>query len=634
LRDDTRFAAGRIAVFQYCSVIIFLFLISGFWRLQVQNPEFYGERAQQNSIKSVPIPGPRGRILDRDGRIIAENHSSFRLILAREQLKDEHLRPIAQGLDLDYNELASKVRRMRKQSKWVPIILKDELTQADLAFVDSHHDFFPELVRVESTPRLYPKDGMLAHVIGYTGEVSEQELDSPEYAKYNAGDIVGKFGIEKQYNDLLTGQDGQRQVLVDNRGQVRQTIGVKPPVAGKDLQLTIDLDIQAVAELAMDGPNKELHVNHKNGAVVALDPRNGEVLAMVSRPTFDPNKFIGRIKAKDWKEIAENPDHPLMNKALQAQQAPGSTFKPIVALTGLETGTVDPSWGVHCSGGVKLYDRYQHCWHVHGGVTMHRAIAESCDVFFYTLGAKLGIDKLATYAGIVGFGQKSGIDLPHEAEGLVPSEKWKMRLYHDRWHVGETPSVAIGQGALTVTPLQLARAEGGMAIGGRWYKPHMVRLPPEQLKYDEWALNPDNVKVVKDGMYGVVNEGGASTGRRCQLPNIEVCGKTGTAQLASYDYMKASGRKDLRENAWFVGFAPRENPEIVVVALFEHGEHGQYAAAIVRDVLKAYFDKKVRLEAMRQGQSKLASTLGMGLTPAVTPPAAPQPAPTESRPQF
>jgi penicillin-binding protein 2 len=227
LRDDTRFAAGRIAVFQYCSVIIFLFLVSGFWRLQVQNPEFYGERAQQNSIKSVPIPGPRGRILDRDGRIIAENHSSFRLILAREQAKDEHLRSIAQGLDLDYNELAAKVRRMRKQSKWVPITLKDELTPADLAFVDSHHDFFPEMVRIESTPRLYPKNGMLAHVIGYTGEVSEQELDSPEYAKYNAGDIVGKFGIEKEYNDILTGVDGQQQVVVDNRGQVRQTIGLK-----------------------------------------------------------------------------------------------------------------------------------------------------------------------------------------------------------------------------------------------------------------------------------------------------------------------------------------------------------------------------------------------------------------------
>jgi penicillin-binding protein 2 len=262
---------------------------------------------------------------------------------------------------------------------------------------------------------------------------------------------------------------------------------------------------------------------------------------------------------------------------------------------------------------------------------MHRAIVESCDVFFYTLGAKIGIDKLANYAGIVGFGQKTGIDLPHEAEGLVPSEKWKMRLYHDKWHVGETPSVAIGQGALTVTPLQLARAEGGMAIGGRWYKPHMVKEAQDKLKYDEWALNPENVKTVKEGMWGVVNEGGASTGRRCQLPGIDVCGKTGTAQLASYDYMKSSGRaKELRENAWFVGFAPRDNPEIVVVALFEHGEHGQYAAAIVRDVIKAYFDKKVRLEAMRQGQNKLAGTMTLGVTPPVP---TPTQAPAATTPQ-
>ncbi|HTS63359.1 MAG TPA: penicillin-binding protein 2 [Candidatus Acidoferrales bacterium] len=614
LRDDTRFAAGRIAVFQYCAVVIFLFLISGFWRLQVQNPEFYGERAQQNSIKSVPIPGPRGRILDRDGRVIVENHSSFRLILAREQLKEEHLRPIAQGLDLDYTDLAAKVQRMRRQSKWVPITLKDELTPGDIAFVESHHDFFPELVMIQAQPRLYPQSGMLAHVIGYTGEVSEQELDMPEFAKYNPGDIVGKFGLEKQYNETLMGVDGQRQVVVDNLGRVRQTIGIKPAVPGHDLQTTIDLDLQAVAELAMDGPNKELHVDHKNGAVVALDPRNGEVLAMVSRPTFDPNKFTGRIKAKDWKEINDNPDHPLMNKAIQAQQAPGSTFKPIVALTGLETGTVDEHWSVHCSGGVALYGKYQHCWEKrgHGTQSMHGGIVHSCDVYFYTLGAKIGIDKLSQYGEIVGFGRKTGIDLPHEAEGVLPSEKWKLRNFRTKWYAGETPSVAIGQGALTVTPLQLARAEGGMAVGGKWYQPHMVKLAPDQLKYDEWALNPDNVKIVKDGMYGVVNEGG--TGVRAALPHIDLCGKTGTAQLASYDYMKASGKaKELRENAWFVGFAPRDNPEIVVVALFEHGEHGQYAAAIVRDVIKAYFDKKARLEAMRQEQNKLAGAFSLGL---------------------
>src|SRR5215471_11203574 len=232
LRDDTRFAAGRIAVFQYCSVAVFLFLISGFWRLQVQNPEFYGEKAQANSIKSQPIPGPRGRILDRDGRVIVDNHSSFRLDLAREQFREEHLRPIAQGLDLDYTDLAARVARMRNQPKFLPIVIKNELTQADLAFVESHHDFFPELVLIPSQRRLYPRNGMLAHVIGYTGEISEQELDLPEYAKYNPGDVVGKFGIEKQYNESLMGVDGQRQVVVDNYMRVRQTIGTKPAVPG------------------------------------------------------------------------------------------------------------------------------------------------------------------------------------------------------------------------------------------------------------------------------------------------------------------------------------------------------------------------------------------------------------------
>src|SRR6516164_6965901 len=245
LRDDSRFASGKIAIFQYVTVGIFLFLISGFWKLQVQNPQFYDERAQANSIKSVPILAPRGRILDRDGRVIVENHSSFSLLLAREQLKEEHLRPIAQGLDLDYTDLAARVWRFRSQPKYVPIVIKEELTPADLAFVDAHHDFFPEMVLIQAQPRLYPQNGMMAHVIGYTGEVSEEELDSPEFAKYKPGDVIGKFGIERQYNDVLMGVDGQRQVLVDNRGQVRQVLQSKPAVPGKDLQITIDLDLQA-----------------------------------------------------------------------------------------------------------------------------------------------------------------------------------------------------------------------------------------------------------------------------------------------------------------------------------------------------------------------------------------------------
>ena len=632
LRDDTRFAAGKIAIFQYSAVAIFLFLISGFWKLQVQNPEFYDERAQQNSIKSVPILAPRGRVLDRDGRVIVDNHSSFSLILARESVKDEHLKPIAQGLDLDYNDLLARVRRFKKQPKYVPIVIKEELTPADLAFVDSHHDFFPELVLIQAQRRLYPQNGMLAHVIGYTGEISEEELDTPEFAKYNQGDVIGKFGIEREYNDQLMGVDGQRQVVVDNRGQVRQVIGNKPAIAGKDIQLTIDLDLQVVAELGMDSPSSEVHVEHKTGAVVALDPRSGEVLAMVSRPTFDANKFAVRIKSKDWQEITENPDHPLMNKVIQDQQPPGSTFKPFTALAGLESGAIDDQFSVNCSGGVALYGRYQKCWvypRGHGRISLHRGIVDSCDVYFYTVGAKTGIDNLAFYGDLVGFGHLTGVDLPHEAVGVMPSAQWKLHNYRQKWYAGETPSVAIGQGAVTVTPLQLARALGGVAVGGTWHRPRLVASQPD--KPVQWKLDPDHVKDIVDGMFGVVNEPGG-TGVRAKLPNIQVCGKTGTAQLTSEDYAKANGRKTSEDNAWFEAFAPCENPEIVVVALLEHFPgHGQYAAPVVRDVMKAYFDKKERLQAAakekeEEAARKLAAATTLGLPGAAVTPVAAKPA--------
>ena len=335
---------------------------------------------------------------------------------------------------------------------------------------------------------------------------------------------------------------------------------------------------------------------------------------MVSRPTFDPNKFQGGIKKKDWQELNENPAHPLLNKAIQGQLAPGSTFKPIVALAGLESGTIDQDFKVHCSGGIALYGKYQRCWQKtgHGGVALHKGIMQSCDVYFYTVGAKMGIDNLSFYGDLVGFGHRTAIDLPHEAAGLMPSAQWKMRTQRQKWYAGETPSVAIGQGAVTVTPLQLARAIGGIAVGGTWRQPHLVKQANFQGKVVQWALSPDNVKAVIDGMYAVVNEYG--TGGRARLPNIEVCGKTGTSQLASYDYIKASGRtKELKDNAWFVGFAPRSAPEVVVVALFERGEHGHLAAPIVRDVLKAYFDKKTRLAAIKQEKERLSAMARIGL---------------------
>ncbi|HUO31507.1 MAG TPA: penicillin-binding protein 2 [Bryobacteraceae bacterium] len=619
-RDEVKVAAGKIAVFQYAAVAVFLFLITGFWSLQIQNPQLYNEEAERNRIKALPIPAPRGRILDRDGRVIVDNHSSYSLILTRENLKTQHLRPIAEGLNLDYDDLVARVKRYTSRPKYDPIIIKEELSPAELSFVDSHREFFPEMELIHAQRRLYPQNGFAAHVIGYTGEISEDELDSPDFAKYSPGDVIGKFGIERQYNDTLMGVDGERQVVVDNLGKTREVLADKEAVPGKDLQLTLDLDLQAVAELAMEG---------KNGAVVAMDPRTGEVLAMVSRPTFDPNKFAVRIKPSDWKEIADNPDHPLLNRAIQGQLAPGSTFKPFVAIAGLESGAIDDKFTVHCTGGAVFYGKYRHCWWKpgHGTVALHGGIVHSCDVYFYTVGDRTGIDKIAFYAEQAGFGQKTGIDLPHEAEGIVPSSEWKIRNYHEKWYAGETISVAIGQGALTVTPLQLASGYSWLINGGLWRQPHLVK--GGKYRQHSWPLAQNNVQDVIDGTWGVVNEPGG-TGVRAALPGLNVCGKTGTAQLASTAFLQGRTGEEFENNSWFVGFAPRQAPEIVVVAIYEHGGHGQFSAPIVRDVLKAYFDKKARLAAEAQAQQhadveKVSRLMRFGL-PGLPPPV-PQAAP-------
>jgi penicillin-binding protein 2 len=584
LHDKPNTASGKIAVFQYLTVAVFVFLVSGFWKLQVQNPDVYSEAAERNRIKSTPILAPRGKILDRDNRVIVDNKASYSLLLNRDEIKPEHLPAIAEALQLDYSDLSKKIHRMGSLPQ---IIIKDQLTRDEIAWVESHQDAesYPEMQLIKAWRRQYPQDGFAAHVAGYVGEISESELDSQQFINYQQGDIIGKDGLERQYDSTLRGVDGQQRVLVDNMGRERQTETTQEAVPGKDLQTTIDLDLQAVAELAM---------TDKRGAVVALDPRTGEVLALVSRPAFDPNKFTGRITRSDWDEIANDPHKPLMNRAIQAELAPGSTFKPFTALAGLETGVIDDTTQFHCPGGATFYGHYFGCWKKggHGTVALHVGIEQSCDVFFYNVANRLGIDRLAEYAELAGFGHKTGIDLPNERESTMPSSKWKMRMFRQKWYAGETISVGIGQGAVTVSPLELAAAMGGLAVGGHWYQPHLVRTAAPKLLRDG-KLNPDNVADVISGMYAVVNEGG--TGHVAQLPNIKVCGKTGTAQLASNQVLKGTRLgQSMKDNAWFVGFAPMEAPEIVVVALFENGEHGQFAAPIVRDVMKAYFDKKAR----------------------------------------
>jgi len=606
-RDDPRDFAGKIAVFQYLTVLVFVFLVSGFWQLQVQDPERYVEAAERNRIKSTPLLAARGKILDRDGRVIVDNHTSYSLLLNRDQINPGHLPAMATALNIDYGDLSAAIRRNTRPQ----IIIKDQLTRDDIAWIEAHQDesAYPEMQLIQSWRRQYPQNGFAAHVTGYVGEISENDLNLPQFSEYKQGDIVGKDGLEKEYDKTLRGIDGQQRVQVDNFGHERQMDATQAAVPGQDLKTTLDLDLQSVAELAMQG---------KHGAVVALDPRNGEVLAMMSAPTFDPNKFTGRISRTDWNQIMNDPFKPLLNRATQAEFAPGSTFKPFTALAGLETGTITDETEFHCSGGASFYGNYYSCWrHApqypggHGNISLHRAIRESCDVFFYNVANKLGIDRLAEYADYAGFGHKTGIDLPNERESTMPSTKWKLHLTRQKWYAGETISVGIGQGAITVSPLQLAVAEGGLGNRGKWMQPHLLAgMAPKVLRTGHF--NPDNVEKVIEGMYAVVNEE-HGTGRTAALPGIKVCGKTGTAQLASNKYLKgtAAGRA-MKDNAWFIAYAPEEAPEIVVVALFENGEHGDRASWIVRDVMKAYFDKKERkakgLELQTEIEDRLSAT--------------------------
>jgi len=601
LKDDTRFAPTRIAMFQYVAVGIFLFLISGFWILQVRDAAANSELAERNRVKTVPVLAPRGKLLDRDGRVIVDNQPAFTLLLTRENLKPEHVDGIAAGLHLDPEDLRARLKRFDSRPKYVPLVVKQDLTPSDIAFVESHRDAdtFPEMELVQNQRRLYPRNGLGAHVIGYVGEVSEQELNSTDFAKYAQGDIVGKAGIERQYNDMLVGVDGQRRVVVDSFGREREVLESTEATPGNSLQLTLDLDLQAVAELSLEG---------QRGAVVALDPRTGEVLAMVSRPAYDPNAFATRVSNEYWRQLTSDPANPMLNRAIQAQFAPGSTFKPVVALAGLETGAIDEHFSVRCGGGANFYGRFFKCWVKggHGGVDLHAGIVHSCDVFFYTVGNKVGIDGIAQYAEMAGFGKKTGVDLPNEAEGLMPSSRWKLRTQREKWYAGETISVAIGQGAVTVTPIQLASAIGCIASGGAWYKPHLVKsaAAPEPRRGD---LNPDNVAKIVSCMYGVVNEPGG-TAIMSRIQGLEFSGKTGSAQRISNDLRK-SGKLDKSEdkdNGWFIGFAPRENPEIAVAVLLEGGEHGALAAPIARDVVKAYFDKKARITQATPHQVPLA----------------------------
>src|SRR5271163_3267455 len=492
---DEKVSALRLTAVQYVVLFIFLLLAYGLWRLQVMHSDEYALLAEKNRVRNVPILAPRGKILDREGRIIVDNYPSFSALLLRDSSRDLNADAdaIAKGLHLNPVEVRQRIRHFSSMPQYQPIFLKEDITPDELAFIEAHKNELPELETIMAHRRLYPRNGFMAHLIGYVGEVSEDMLNQPQFELYSAGDVVGVSGVEKQYNNILMGKNGFRRALVNSHGREVGRLDETPAEPGKQLKLTVDLDLQIAAEEAL---------GDKNGAIVAMDPRNGEILAMVSRPTFDPNDFAVRVSRDQWSKLVNDDEHPLLNKAIQAQLAPGSTFKIIMATAGLQEG-IAQDMHVICNGGATFYGRYFKCWvatehRTHGVVEISKAIYQSCDVFFYTLAEKLGIDRIAKYATMFGLGQKTGIDLPQEVTGVMPSEEWKIRNFKQKWYAGETISVGIGQGAVAVTPIQLARAIGAITSGGVLVHPHVAFPDQFPAGFKQVSTYTDRVKFTLD----------------------------------------------------------------------------------------------------------------------------------------
>ncbi len=590
--QDNSFCRNRLRWIGRFLAVLFLGLFLKLWHLTVVDFTQHSVAAERNRARTIPIKAPRGVIYDRDGRVLASNVNSFSLVCYRSEASnlEATVDYLVQGLGLDRQNLEQRLAVTDGYSPYQPLVVKKSLTMAEVAYLLSRNGEHPELDVLAEPRRSYPYGELAAHVLGYVGEASRVQLETAEFSDFRAGDIVGKYAVERVYNRHLAGRNGSRTIFVDSLGRTIDELARVPPEEGAPLELTLDLDLQIAAERELGG---------RRGAVVAFDPRNGEILAMVSQPAFDPNRFAARISRREWDRLVEDEHHPLQNRALQSTFAPGSVFKLVVALAGLEWGDVDPNRSYFCGGGVTLYGHHFRCWKKggHGSVSLREAIRSSCNVYFYQLGKSLGIDLISGFGHAIGLGQPTGIDLVGEVAGLVPSKEWKRRTYRQKWYRGETVSVAIGQGPVHLTPLQLARMVGILATGSA-APLHVARSrlpggPPAGNKSDI-ELSSDNLDLVREAMWEVVNRFG--TGRAARVNGFDVCGKTGTAQTigrAGLSKLEKAQASQFTANAWFVGFAPQKTPEIAVVVLVEAGgSGGAVAAPIAANILQVFHDKR------------------------------------------
>jgi penicillin-binding protein 2 len=603
---------GRYRYLVAFAAVAFFVIVIFLWYLQVIKGSDFRQMSTNNCIRIREDPAARGMILDRKGRLLALNRPSFEVYLVPEDLKEnlEVLVKAGQMLNMNPEEIKEKLQTQKKRTPFRPVKIKSDIEWNELARLETSRVHLPGLL-VDVRPRRAYHYGQLAsHLIGYLGEVDENELKQSKGTPYRMGAMIGKYGIESQWETDLRGVDGGRQIEVDALGREIKHLRSVESFPGNNLTLTIDFDLQKVAEEAFQ---------EKTGALIAMDPKSGRVLAMVSKPSFDPDTFARNISSEEWKSLMENPFSPLQNKGIQGQYPPGSVFKIITAIAGLETGVITPNTQLTCKGVYPYGNRDFRCYKEggHGTINLHRAIVESCDIYFYQVGLKVGVDAIAHYANELGLGRLTGIALPHEKSGIVPSTSWKKKRLGAPWYSGETLSLSVGQGYINTTPLQLLMLISAVANGGKLYLPQVAEkvediygntlkdYPPAEVAQAD--ISEKTLHFIQEALMGAVNDP-HGTGWACALKDFKVAGKTGTAQVIKMAQDFKKGDMDrmplkFKDHAWFVAYAPFEDPIIAVVVLVEHGGYGGAAAApIAKRVIERY------LELEQVASSKMASS--------------------------
>jgi penicillin-binding protein 2 len=578
------FLAGFIVVF----IVVLLVRL---WYLQAVKGDFYQEQAESNRIRPVKLRPPRGIIYDRYGRPLVESVLTFDISLVPEDAPDldATIARLSSLLKISTDDIRAALREAAPvRTKYEPVKIQEEAPWENVAVIEAREEDLPGAIIEPEHRRHYPYAGLASHQLGYIGKVTPAQR---KQLQADLGLLIGQCGLEKVYDKYLCGIAGRRMIQVNASGRKVKDLGILEPRPGSDLYLTIDLDVQKAAE---DG------LGERAGAVVAIDPNSGEVLALASHPTYDPNLFPRGIAPKDWVRLMNDSSHPLYNRAIQSVYPPGSTFKVIVSLAGLESGVIKPKDTVTCRGSLKSGKHTFRCWKRggHGAVSFHRALVESCDVYFYTMGERIGWDRIADFARRLGFGNLTGIPLPDEKPGLIPTTEWKKKRTGVAWYPGDTYINSIGQGFVLVSPIQAAQMIGAVANGGYFYRPTVLKktrnrengrtetFSPERL--NKVVFDPAALEEVRKALLGVTSESGG-TAHGAATPMTTVAGKTGTAQVIA---QKVAGRKlsgKTQDHAWFIAYAPFDKPKIAVAVLVEHGGHGGSAAApIAKKVIEAY----------------------------------------------